>query len=71
MTTYRVEWEELSRHSRDLTAEEFAEIRGVSVDALSDPEMDLTEGLENSLAQLDDDGFEFLTRDEIEVWTIE
>jgi hypothetical protein len=63
-STYRVTWTEVSHHERDLTAEELAELLDVSADDI-DP--DDTEGLADALADLDDDGFQYLTREDIEV----
>lgn len=66
--TYTVRWTEVSTHERELTDEEFAELRGVSVAELAElDEDDLGDDLENLLAELDDDGFEGVTRDISEI----
>lgn len=61
---YTIEWTEISTHKRELTDEEFAELKGVTVEELAELDEDeLSEDLENLLAELDDDGFEGLTRE--------
>ncbi|MEV5330836.1 hypothetical protein [Streptomyces werraensis] len=66
--TYTVEWTEISTHKRELTDEEFAELKGVTVEELAELDEDeLWEGLDDQLAELEDDGFEGLTREVDEV----
>ncbi|WMI34796.1 hypothetical protein SEA_MARAV_74 [Streptomyces phage Marav] len=66
--TYTVEWTEISTHKRELTDEEFAELKGVTVEELAELDEDeLWEGLDDQLAELEDDGFEGLTREIDEV----
>ncbi|QBI99435.1 hypothetical protein SEA_CAELUM_75 [Streptomyces phage Caelum] len=61
---YTVEWTETSQHKRELTDEEMAALKGVTVEELAELDEDeLTDGLEEELAALDDDGFEGLERD--------
>ncbi|MFJ6680564.1 hypothetical protein [Streptomyces werraensis] len=61
---YTIEWTEVSTHKRELTDEEFAELKGVTVEELAElDEAELGEDLEDLLAELDDDGFEGLTRE--------
>ncbi|MGW8953476.1 hypothetical protein [Streptomyces sp. NPDC055709] len=61
---YTVEWTETSQHKRELTDEEFAALKGVTVEELAGLDDDeLWDDLEDELASLDDDGFEGLTRD--------
>ncbi|QOV06201.1 hypothetical protein KGG72_gp71 [Streptomyces phage Salutena] len=61
---YTIEWTEVSTHKRELSDEEFAELKGVTVEELAElDEEGLSEDLENLLAELDDDGFEGLTRE--------
>ncbi|MFD7677513.1 hypothetical protein [Streptomyces sp. NPDC060187] len=61
---YTVEWTETSQHKRELTDEEMAALKGVTVEELAELDEDeLTDGLEDELAALDDDGFEGLERD--------
>jgi hypothetical protein len=60
---FRVSWTEVSHHEVELTEVELASLR-------TGPENDDPEdidGLADGLAQLDDDGFEWLTREDIEV----
>jgi hypothetical protein len=60
---FRVSWTEVSHHEVELTEVELASLR-------TRPENDDPEdidGLADGLAQLDDDGFEWLTREDIEV----
>jgi hypothetical protein len=69
MKTYEVRWTEVSRHSVRLPANELAALLGVGVEeleAMADDDID-TGVLADELANLDDDGFEWLTREEIEV----
>ncbi|AXQ62397.1 hypothetical protein SEA_TINABELCHER_72 [Streptomyces phage TinaBelcher] len=62
--TYTVRWTEVSTHERVLSDEEFAELKGLTVAELADLDEDeLSEELEDLLAELDDDGFEGLTRE--------
>lgn len=69
---YRVTWTEVSNHTRDLTPDELADLLGVEVSELSAKfENDEVDGeLADALADLDDDGFEFLTREQIEIWEL-
>ncbi|MET8111206.1 hypothetical protein [Streptomyces prasinus] len=68
--TYTVRWTEISTHERELSDEEFAEIKGVTVAELAELDEDeLYDDLENQLAALDDDGFEGLEREIEEVLT--
>jgi hypothetical protein len=61
---YTVEWTETSQHKRELTDEEMAALKGVTVEELAELEEDeLWDDLEDELAALDDDGFEGLERD--------
>lgn len=61
---YTVEWIETSNHKRVLADEEFAQLKGVTVTELTELDEDeLWDGLEDDLAELDDDGFEGLTRE--------
>jgi len=61
---YTIEWTEVSTHKRELSDEEFADLIGVAVEELADMDEDeLSEDLEDRLAELDDDGFEGLTRE--------
>jgi hypothetical protein len=61
---YTVEWTETSQHKRELSDEEFAALKGVTVEELAGLDDDeLWDDLEDELAALDDDGFEGLTRD--------
>ncbi|MFF7800226.1 hypothetical protein [Streptomyces olivaceus] len=65
---YTVEWAETSNHKRVLSDEEFAQLKGVTVTELTGLDEDeLWDGLEDDLAELDDDGFEGLTREISEV----
>jgi hypothetical protein len=60
---FRVSWTEVSHHEIELTEIELAFLR-------TDPDNDDPEdvaGLADGLAQLDDDGFEWLTREDIEI----
>lgn len=62
--TYTVRWTEVSQHERELTDEEFAALKGVTVEELAGLDEDeLWEDLEDQLAELEDDGFEGLTRE--------
>lgn len=62
--TYIVRWTELSTHERVLSDEEFAELKGLTVAELEElDEYELGDELEDLLAELDDDGFEGLTRE--------
>ncbi|WP_405799495.1 hypothetical protein [Streptomyces sp. NBC_01506] len=61
---YTVRWIETSEHRRDLTDEEMAELKGVTVAELAEMEEDeVADDLNDLLAELDDDGFEGLVRD--------
>ncbi|WP_420312567.1 hypothetical protein ACOB87_38070 [Streptomyces sp. YS-B37] len=61
---YTVEWTETSQHKRELTDEEMAALKGVTVEELAELDEDeLWDELEDQLAALDDDGFEGLERD--------
>ncbi|WDS51789.1 hypothetical protein SEA_TRIUMPH_75 [Streptomyces phage Triumph] len=65
---YTVEWTETSTHKRELTDEEMAAIKGVTVAELAEMDDDeVSEELEDLLAELDDDGFEGLVREVDEV----
>ncbi|MGW3323900.1 hypothetical protein [Streptomyces virginiae] len=66
---YTVRWTEVSSHERELSDEEMARIKGVTVAALSELDEDeIWEGLEDQLAELgEDDGFEGLEREVDEV----
>jgi hypothetical protein len=60
---YTVEWTETSEHKRELTDEEMAALKGVTVEELAELDDDeLWDDLEDELAALDDDGFEGLVR---------
>ncbi|MFJ6183748.1 hypothetical protein [Streptomyces sp. NPDC092295] len=62
--TYTVRWTEISDHERTLTNEEMAEIKGITVEELAELDEDqVSEGLSDELAELDDDGFRGLTRE--------
>ncbi|WP_327292465.1 hypothetical protein [Streptomyces sp. NBC_01198] len=63
--TYTVRWTEISTHERELSDEEMARIKGVSLEDLAEmDEDDVFEGLEEELAEIgDDDGFEGLERE--------
>jgi hypothetical protein len=62
--TYTVKWTEVSSHERELTDEEMAALKGVSVEELAQLDEDeLWDDLEDQLAELDDDGFEGLERE--------
>ncbi|MFE9925182.1 hypothetical protein ACFYQA_27490 [Streptomyces sp. NPDC005774] len=66
--TYTVRWTEISTHERELSDEEMAALKGVTVAELAElDEDDLHDDLENELAALDDDGFEGLEREIEEV----
>lgn len=67
--TYTLRWTEVSTHERELTDEEFAELKGVTVAELAELDEDeLWEDLDDQLAEIgDDDGFEGLTREIEEV----
>lgn len=64
--TFTVTWTEISTHEVQLTALELANLLGVGVFDLNEG-ADLTDGPEDALAELDDDGFDGLTRESIEV----
>ncbi|MFE4451440.1 hypothetical protein [Streptomyces sp. NPDC056796] len=56
---YTVEWTETSEHSRELTDEEMAAIKGKTVEELAEMDKDeIFEGLDDQLAQLEDNGWE-------------
>lgn len=62
---YLVTWNEVSNHERELSADDLATCLGLDT---VDPEMtDYSEGLADGLAQLDNDGFVGLTREDIRV----
>lgn len=61
---YTVRWTELSTHERELSDEEMAVLKGVTVVELAEmDEDDVSDELNDLLAELDDDGFEGLVRD--------
>ncbi|MFG2923908.1 hypothetical protein ACGFYA_20685 [Streptomyces sp. NPDC048305] len=65
---YTVEWTETSEHKRELSDEEMARIKGVTVAELAEMDEDeIADELDDLLAELDDDGFEGLVRDVHEV----
>ncbi|MFD7259337.1 hypothetical protein [Streptomyces sp. NPDC059874] len=66
---YTVRWTEVSSHERELSDEEMARIKGVTVAALAEmTEDDVWDGLDDQLAELgDDDGFDGLVREIDEV----
>jgi hypothetical protein len=62
--TYTVRWTETSEHMRQLSDEEMATLKGVTVEELAEmDEDDIFHGLDDQLAELDDDGFEGLERE--------
>ena len=63
---FRVTWIEVSHHEVELTEDELASLRDES--DYDDPQD--TGGLDDGLAELDDDGFQWLTREDIEVTEI-
>ncbi|MEV7512137.1 hypothetical protein AB0O57_29690 [Streptomyces sp. NPDC091201] len=61
---YDIKWTEVSSHRRTISDEEMARIKGVSLPELKAlDEDDLSCGLNDELAELDDDGFEGLERE--------
>ncbi|MFF3249711.1 hypothetical protein ACFYWP_01570 [Actinacidiphila glaucinigra] len=67
---YTVRWTEISTHERELSDEEMAELKGVTVAELAEMDEDeLYDELEDRLARLDDDGFEGLEREIDELLT--
>lgn len=68
---YTITWTEVSHHEVTVTAEELDRLRQAGGCDVDDPDSDLSEGLEDGLADLDDDGFEFLTREDIGVTELE
>lgn len=70
MRRYLISWKEISDHEVQLDENEFAELVGVGVDEIDDQSLDAwvnMVGLPDALASLDDDGFQGLTRDDIEI----
>lgn len=68
--SFTIRWTEISEHKVTLTAQQLADLKRIDVSALADASMsddEILEGLDDDLANLDDDGFEFLIRDNIEV----
>ncbi|MGW6600586.1 hypothetical protein [Streptomyces sp. NPDC055036] len=62
--TYTVRWTETSEHHREISDEEMAAIKGVTVEELAEMNEDqVEEALTDELADLADDGFEGLTRE--------
>jgi hypothetical protein len=65
---YEIRWTVTSSHCREVSDEEFARLKGRPVAEIARMgDDDLIDGLADELADLDDDGFEHLTRDDIEV----
>ncbi|MFE5663382.1 hypothetical protein ACFQ7W_05550 [Streptomyces niveus] len=61
---YTVRWIETSEHRRDLTDEEMAKLKGITVAELAEMEEgEVADDLNDLLAELDDGGFEGLVRD--------
>lgn len=68
MKTYTVTWKEASTHAVTITEEEMARIKSVPVEELRDMDVeDVWDGLEDELAELEDDGFEGVERNDINV----
>jgi hypothetical protein len=64
----RINWTEISEHAITLTPSEFAALRGIDITELATMhDYELTGDLCNTLAELDDDGFQGLTREDIEI----
>lgn len=62
--TYVVRWTEVSKHEVTLTDEQFAAIKAVEVEELAElEEHEVWEDLEDQLAELEDDGFQVVTRE--------
>lgn len=59
---YRISWTEVSAHEVTVTEEQLAQLR--TAGAAEDPD-DITDGLADGLATLDDDGFMSVTRQDI------
>lgn len=62
MASYEIEFTETSTHKVTLSAEELADLLGVSVESLPDDPGDIV-GLEDALGNLDDDGWEGTERE--------
>lgn len=66
--SYTIKWTEVSTHEATISPAELAALKGVTVaelDAMDDDE--ITDGLDDQLADLPDDGFEGLMREGIDV----
>jgi hypothetical protein len=66
--SFTVRWTEVSTHERVLSDKEFAELKGLTISELAELDEDeLSDELDDLLAELDDDGFEGLVREVNEV----
>lgn len=67
--TWTVTWTEISNHRREIDEDQMQTITGMDADELTEAyeNDDLDGELANGLAELNDDGFEGLTREDIEV----
>lgn len=72
MRTYKISRVEVSTHKVELTERQLADIKGLSPEELHEQwdSGDIDDGLADDLANLDDDGFYGLTREDIEVKAI-